>query len=78
MTNELRTSNEPKTKSKAGGKREGAGRPPLNLTAKKNRSIKCTDGEWEAIQTFASLNKMSVSQFIRMACFKVKEDLYND
>jgi len=61
-----------------GGARQGAGRMPLNLTAKKNHSIKFTDGEWEAIQTFASLNKVSVSQFIRMSCFKVKEDLHND
>jgi len=56
----------------SGGARQGAGRKPLNLTAKKNHSIKFTDGEWESLLTFASLNKMNVSQFIRMACFKVK------
>jgi len=62
----------------SGGKRQGAGRPPLNLTTKKNHSIKFTDGEWESIQTFSSLNKLSVSQFIRMACLDFKEDLRND
>ena len=53
-----------------GGKREGAGRRPgaVDGTERKMRSLRASDGEWEAIKSFAKFIK-GIDFLHNLCCF---------